>query len=184
MRQTTPIIGIGLASTCFLLGGAGFFLMGAVFDYVFGGLFRMFMYHDEHPLQYIAVASFVFGFVGTFWLRIFGHTIGWKRWVSIVGAIVLTIVVASVPGGILWKIHDMQAGYFPQGTRFWEDLIWGAKEGLMVGWLVIVVSMPYNLLGLGIGVLVLHRLPKIAARIENQGRTPRRDMTTPTSRPV
>ena len=143
----------------------------------------MFMYHDEHPLQYIAVVSIVFGVIGTFWLRVFGHSIRWKRWISIIAAIVLTVVIASVPGGILWKIHDMQAGYFPPGVRFWDDLLWGAKEGLLIGWLVIVASIPYNLLGLGIGVLVLHRLPVIAARIENQGRTSR-DMTTPTSRPV
>lgn len=141
--------------------------MGALLDYVFGGLFRMHMYHDEHPLQYIAVVSIAFGIVGTFWLRLFGHTTGWMRWTSMFAAIVVTIIVASVPGGVLWKIHDMQAGYFPPGSRFWDDLLWGAKEGLMVGWLVVVTSFPYNLLGLVVGLLVLHRLPTLATRIEN-----------------
>ena len=171
MRPTTAVIGFGLACTCFIFGGAGFLLMSALFEHVFGGLFRMFMYHEEHPLQYITVVSVVFGIIGTFWLRVFGHTTGRRRWISIIGAIGLTIVVASIPGGILWKIHDMQAGYFPRGARFLEGLLWGAKEGLMEGWLVIVASIPYNLLGFGIGALVLHLLPKIAARIENQGRT-------------
>lgn len=142
--------------------------MSALFGHAFGGLFRMFMYHEEHPLQYVAVVSVAFGIIGTFWLRIFGHSVGWKRWISIIAAIGLTIAVASVPGGILWKIHDMQAGYFPQGARFWGDLLWGAKEGLMVGWLVIITSSPYNLVGLAVGALVLHGLPPIAAKIENK----------------
>jgi hypothetical protein len=166
MRPTTAIIGIGLASACFLLGGAGFFVMGALFDYVFGGLFRMFMYHEEHPLQYIAVVSGVFGIIGTLWLRCFGDTTGWKRWISMFSAIGLTIIIASIPGGVLWKIHDMQAGYFPEGARFWGDLLWGAKEGLIVGWLVVVASVPYNIVGLAAGLLILHKLPKFAARIE------------------
>lgn len=177
MRPTTAIVGIGLASTCFFLGGAGYFLINALFGHAFGGLFRMFMYHEDHPLQYVAVVSVVFGVIGTFWLRVFGHTGGLRRWISIFAAIGLTIAVASVPGGILWKIHDMQAGYFPQGTRLWVDLLWGAKEGLMVGSLVIVASIPYNILGVGLGVLVLHRLPQIAARIENEGRTSRSTTT-------
>jgi len=128
----------------------------------------MFMYHEEHPLQYIAVVSVVYGIVGAIWLRIFGETAGWRRWISIFAAIALTIIIASVPGGIVWKIHDMQAGYFPQGARFWKDLLWGAKEGLLVGWPVIAASTPYNVVGFGVGALVLHRLPKFAARIENQ----------------
>jgi hypothetical protein len=168
MRPTTAIIGIGLASTCFLLAGAAYFLMSALFGHAFGGLFRMFMYHEGHPLQYVAVVSVVFGVVGSIWLRIFGHTAGLKGWISIFAAIGLTIAVASVPGGILWKIHDMQAGYFPQGARFWYDLLWGAKEGMMVGWLVIVASVTYTFVGLAVGVLVLHRLPGVVARIENQ----------------
>ncbi|MCX6880042.1 MAG: hypothetical protein NTW21_40505 [Verrucomicrobia bacterium] len=168
MRSTTAIIGTGLALACFLLGSAGFFLVSALFGPAFGGLYRMFMYHEEYPLPYIAVVAIVFGIVGTFWLRAFGHTKGWTRWVSIFATIVLTIAVASIPGGILWKIHDMQAGYFPHGARFWKDLLWGAKEGLMVGWIVIATSIPYNVFGIAFGVLILHRLPGIAARIERQ----------------
>lgn len=147
--------------------------MSALFGHTFGGLFRMFMYHEEHPLQYVAVISVVFGVIGTFWLKLFGHTVGLKRWISILVAIALTVAVASAPGGMLWKIHDMQAGYFPQGARFWNDLLWGAKKGMKVGWLVVAASIPYNLVGLVFGALVLHRLPGIAARIENQGRTRR-----------
>jgi hypothetical protein len=168
MRRSTPIIGIGLALSCFLLGSAGYLLVSKLFGYAFGGFYRMFMYHEEHPFQYIAIVSVVFGFVGMFWLKVFGKTMGMRRWCSIFAAIGLTIVVASIPGGILWKIHDMQAGYFTQGERFWEDLLWGARQGLMLGWLVILASIPYNLIGIGIGALILHRLASIEARMNKK----------------
>jgi len=47
----------------------------------------------------------------------------------------------------MWVIHDMQAGYFTEGSRFWTSIRWGAWEGIKGGWLVILLSIPYNLLG-------------------------------------
>ena len=72
----------------------------------------------------------------------------------ILSVITSTIFVASIPGGILWKIHDMQAGFSTTGSRFWSDLLWGAATGLQTGWLVIALSLPYNVFGVIIGYAV------------------------------
>ena len=169
MRNIT--IALSLSGIGFLLGSLGYLVISSLLGAAFGGLFRMFMYHEAHPFQYIGIVAIVFGIVGSGWVRYFGATEGLKRWLSILLCILLTIFVSSVPGGILWKIHDMQAGYFTEGARFWGDLWWGAKEGLLVGWLVMLISIPYNFIGILIGGLLLHKLPSVISRITNKGRT-------------
>lgn len=120
-------------------------------SHVFGGLYRMFMYHAEYPYQYIALIAVVYAIVATFYVLVFPNLSGWRRQCSIVGIMLTTILVASAPGGILWKIHDMQAGHYTQGLRFWNDLIEGASMGLQLGWLIITISVPYNIFSLIIG---------------------------------
>lgn len=157
--------GIGIAAVTFLFASLGFLTITSLFDHTFGGLYRMYMYHEQHPFQYIAVVSITFGVFSIAWLQVCRHMTGWGRWISILVTILLTILVASVPGGILWKIHDMQAGWFPEGEKFWKDILWGAKEGLRFGWLIVLMSTPYNILGLVTGMFFLHRLPFIADRL-------------------
>lgn len=158
MKNTT--IAIGLGGTAFFLGSAGYVMISGLLGSAFGGLFGMFMYHEAHPFQYIGTVAVVFGLFGTCWVRRFGAVTGWKRPLSILLCLLLTLFVSSFFGGILWKIHDMQAGYFPEGARLWSDLGWGAKQGLLLGWLVILISFPYNLIGLITGGLLLHKLPR------------------------
>jgi hypothetical protein len=45
------------------LATAGYYLLWPLMPHhqVFGGLYRMFMYHAEHPLPYIALCCFFFG---------------------------------------------------------------------------------------------------------------------------
>ncbi|MBL8993541.1 MAG: hypothetical protein JNM63_09390 [Spirochaetia bacterium] len=84
--------------------------------------------------------------MGTLSVRLFGGVSGWRKHLLIVVILLSTVFVASMPGGVLWKIHDMRAGYFPNGIRLWQDLVWGAREGMQVGWLIPLSSFPYNLL--------------------------------------
>ena len=144
------------AVSAFVLGSLGYKMVQSLTpnDHVFGGLHRMFFYHESHPIQYIAIVAFTYALVATGCALRCPHLYGWRQSGAIVAIILLTILVASVPGGVLWKIHDMQAGFFPKGFRFWGDLLWGASAGLQVGWLVIALSMPYNIVGLiaGYGV--------------------------------
>ena len=122
--------------------------------WVFGALFRMFLYHWEHPFQYISIVSFSFACVATPCTHKFKFSTGWKLQLITFAIIVSSVIFASVPGGILWSIHDMQAGYFPKGEKFWEAIWWGATNGLTQGWLVIALSIPYNLICLIIGFFI------------------------------
>lgn len=121
---------------------------------VFAALPRMFMYHEAHPFSYIAVICFVYAVFATraaLWLKRRNH----RRQNLLIGLVILaTIIGASIPGGILWAVHDMAAGHFLTGTRLVNYLGLGAWRGLQVGWLIILLSVPYNLFGLIIAYFV------------------------------
>lgn len=70
-----------------------------------------------------------------------------------------TLVIGSVLGGVLWKYHDMQAGYFPDGSRMSADFLWGAWTGLWIGPVIVLLSIPLNVLALISGYAVTHRVP-------------------------
>ncbi len=123
--------------------------------YVFGALYGMFLYHWDHPYQYIALITFVYAVIASAWCVFYSWPTTCKRQILawlIISA--LTTLVASVPGGILWTLHDMQAGFFTKDSRFWNDLLNGALTGLQVGWLVIALSIPYNIIGLILGYFI------------------------------
>lgn len=121
--------------------------------WVFGTLYRMFLYHWEYPYQYIASVSIVYGLLATPLSIRFRRNQNMSFLIYSLG-VALVILVASPIGGMLWVIHDMQAGYFTEGARFRDDLMWGALEGLRSGWLVILLSMPYNIFGLIAGYFI------------------------------
>jgi hypothetical protein len=133
----------------------------------FAGLYRMFMYHCEKPGQYIFIVSLFYAVIATpLALRCRARNRK-PPGLLILLAMLLPLVPASPIGGMLWVIHDMQAGYFPEGDRFWKALQWGALEGIRSGWLVILGSIPYNLLGLAAGYFITRFgfTPEIRPRI-------------------
>lgn len=134
---------------CFTAGSLGYYLLRLVMPegWVFGALYRMFLYHWEHPLQYIALISIVYATTASAAALALRHRPRISRW-TIFAVIVISVFAASPLGGVLWVIHDMQAGYFTEGSRFWGDLLWGALVGIKCGWLIILLSVPYNILGL------------------------------------
>jgi len=125
----------------------------------------MFMYHVAFPFQYIGLVSVIFGVVGTCWIKYFGKTIGVQRHFTILLAICLTVLLSMVPGGMLWKIHDMQLGFFPSGQRFWNDLFWGARQGIFVSPFIAFYSFPFNLIGILYGFLALILGARIASKL-------------------
>ncbi|MBK1818079.1 hypothetical protein JIN84_20825 [Luteolibacter yonseiensis] len=140
----------------FALGGVGYFTLRMIMPHgwVFGALYRMFLYHWAHPLQYIGLVSLIYAAVATSVVFLCGNLTG--RWPHLmIPFIMLTSILAASPaGGVLWVIHDMQAGYFPEGSRFWNDIAWGAITGASTGWVVVLLSVPYNIFGLVAGYYV------------------------------
>ncbi len=113
---------------------------------VFGSLYRMFLYHWNFPMQYIAIPCFFYGIIAVLFADKFqrNKTIG--RIIITMAIVVLTMIISSPVGGVLWHYHDMKAGFFPD--HWISKLIHkGLPHGLFVGWLVIKLSLPYNILG-------------------------------------
>lgn len=128
---------------------AGYYLLWAVLPghYVFGALYRMFLYHQAHPLPYIALCCFFYGLLATGGADRFGRLGAWGR-VGATGLLgALTVALSAPFGGMLWHFHDMQAGYFPPD---WPRVLLseGPLDGWAVGWLIVLLSGPYTLLGL------------------------------------
>lgn len=148
-----------LFATAFACASVVYLLLRAVMPHgwVFGALYRMFLYHWQHPFQYIALVTLVYALLATAVIMRWPLLAGKRRAAAIFAILLGTILVSSAPGGALWKIHDMQAGYFPAANRFWSDLLWGAKQGLLLGWLIITLSVPYNVIGLAAGYFLTKR---------------------------
>lgn len=126
--------------------------------YVFGTFYRMFLYHYQHPIQYIAIPCFFYGIIASVYSNKF-YLQTYKRQIQTTIFIVsLTILISSPFGGMLWFYHDMQAGYFPAN---WVNKIIssGISTGLSMGWLIIMLSLPYNILGF----VVTYFLTKLGA---------------------
>ena len=152
-----PVVFFTLA---FGLGSIGYEIASVLLPRpVFAGLYGMFMYHAQHPLQYIAVVAVVYALVASVWACTVGpKQKGVVRWLTIAGLIPTTIVLASFPGGMLWSWHDMQTGFVP---AFWfRKLMQEGLWGLEIGWLVVGLSFPYNICGAMAGVVVAYLVEK------------------------
>jgi hypothetical protein len=115
---------------------------------VFAAWFGMlrFSYHWLHPIQYILIPCFFYGIIATFISDIFRkkNVLG-QVFLTLV-IIIVTIILSSPFGGMLWYYHDMQAGYFP--TNWFDTMITkGFSEGIEIGWLIVGLSIPYNIFG-------------------------------------
>jgi hypothetical protein len=143
---------------------------------VFGGPPRMFMYHLEHPYQYIAIITALYSVLATAWM----NTAGWRqegirRYITIMAMILGTVVLASIPGGILWQIHDMHAGFIP---HFWfRKLLEGAWWGLEIGWLILLLSFPYNVIMTVIAVIGTDKAEKTTRKWRTRRCSRRSDLS-------
>ena len=165
MKNPALKLFVYFALLCFVPGSIVYLLLYAIMpgNYVFGYLFLMFCYHFQHPFQYIAVVAVTYAIIATAFALKWPDIMGWHRRLLIFGIMISTIIVASVPGGVLWKIHDMQEGFIPAGSKLWADLGWGALTGLEIGWLIVALSIPYNIIGLILGYFVTKNGFKMAA---------------------
>jgi len=132
----------------FILALSGYFLLHCLMPdgQIFGALYRMFVYHWKHPVSYIAIPCFFYGIFATALSTYFNKRKLFGKIILTLLILILTILFSSPFGGMLWHYHDMQAGYFPVG---WikKMIVTGSEQGLEIGWVVILLSFPYNLLG-------------------------------------
>jgi H+/Cl- antiporter ClcA len=124
----------------------------------FYSFYRMYQYHIAFFWQYIAILSLFFGILGAVWIKDYGLSRGWKRWSSIALVIIVTVLCSSPIGGVLWHIHDMQAGFVP--PTYINKLVSGLLDGLFFGWLLVIISFPLNVIGVVVAYSSLHFLSK------------------------
>jgi hypothetical protein len=133
----------------FVIATSCYYLLWAIMPmhYVFGTWPRMFLYHYQYPVLYITIPCFFYGIVATYYSNKFCAQSSKQQILTTISIAALTILISMPFGGMLWVYHDMQAGYFPANctNRIISN---GISMGLSTGWLIILVSIPYNILGL------------------------------------
>lgn len=144
-----------------------YFLIRIFFNSVFGGYFRMMMYHEQYPVQYLALVSFSFALLGSLWIAYFRGTKGIKRHLTKTLTIIFTIALATPLGGLLWSFHDMQAGYFPAPRLMLENFRWAAITAIEIGPQILLFSFPFNLFGIIYGYVALHLGAKLYRKSMN-----------------
>jgi len=130
------------------LATAGYYLLRALLPghRVFASWYRMLDYHDRHPLPYIAVCCFFYGLLAARYAPAIARQPLGRRLGGTALLVAGTVLLSSPVGGGLWYLHDMQAGYFP--ANWPAVLLAGAGDGLLIGWLLLLLSVPYNALGI------------------------------------
>ena len=157
---------IAFFAACFVGLGSLYGLFSlSMNELAFASMPRMFLYHEQHPMQYIGVVAICYAIVASLWTVCMKRKrSGVRRILEILAVIVLALVLACPLGGMLWHLHDMLAGFFP---NFWlRKLLSGFVEGLMVGPLLIFYSFPYNLVGLMAGCFVTTCLNSFFYRLD------------------
>lgn len=161
MRKIIPIIAtIFFAS--FISGAIVFFSLKVLNPHSspIGYIYGMAMYPDEHPLQYIALFCFFFALCTTLWIARMNK----EKYIGlqIAAVILISLLISCAFAGILWNVHDMRAGYFPRFeimmNTFWSH---GILWGIMLGPIVILTSLPLNLIGFIIAYLIAYKVQKV-----------------------
>ena len=135
-------------TTSFILATILYYILWAIMPnhYVFGVWYRMFVYHWEHPVAFIIIPCFFYGIIATLFADKYSKQNLIRQIFLTIVIILLTIIVSSPFGGMLWHYYDMKAGYFPPNW-FGKIISLGFEWGLEMGWLIVGLSIPYNVIG-------------------------------------
>ena len=128
---------------------------------VFGGLFRMLVYHDRHPYMYICIVCICYAVAAACLLPKISQQ-GKSKWLWILFVVLISPILASPIGGALWHYHDMTAGFFPPSAL--DKLASGIPHGLLSGWAIILTSYPYNMVCVIFGIVGTSFMAKILHR--------------------
>lgn len=131
----------------FIIATVLYFILLAIMpnNYVFGSLYRMFLYHEEYPISFIAIPCFFYGIIANFMSDKFAKLNISKQILLTIAIITFTILISSPFGGMLWHYYDMKAGYFPSNWAA-KMIKLGFEWGLEGGWLIFCLSIPYNII--------------------------------------
>lgn len=103
----------------------------------------MFSYHIECFYLYLAIFSIAYGIFLFFWLLYHPRSKKKTFFLSFLSLIAIVSIV-SLPCGMLYQLQDMLAGFYPTDIR---GVLWGGwRHYLAVGWLMVLSSMPLNIL--------------------------------------
>ena len=132
----------------FILASLMYYLLWFIMphNHVFAALYRMPLYHWNSPILYILIPCFFYGIVTLFLTKTFKNKNLLSRILITILIIILTILLSSPFGGMLWHYHDMKAGYFPINW-FSKIISKGFYQGIVIGWIIIGLSVPYNIFG-------------------------------------
>ena len=135
-------------TTSFILATAGYYILRFIMPdhYVFGLLYRMFLYHWEHPVMFILIPCFFYGIIATLLSGSFAKQGMTGQILLTILIILVTVLLSSPAGGMLWHYYDMKAGWFPE-YWFTKMVKYGTSWGLETGWYIIALSIPYNISG-------------------------------------
>jgi len=114
----------------------------------------------KHPVAFITIPCFFYGIIATVLADTFSKQNLVKQIFLTIAIIVLTVFASSPFGGMLWHYYDMKAGYFPPN---WVGKMaeLGFEWGLKTGWLIVGLSIPYNI----IGSITCYFLTKIGSKL-------------------
>lgn len=131
----------------------------------FSVYYGRYSYHLAHPLQFIAIPCFIFSVLAVIFSNKFRKASVLKQILLTLLISFLTVLISSPLGGMLWHLHDMLVGYFPQNW-LWKLIRYGFREGIQLGWLIIVLSVPYNIIGIFTGFFIIKTVSGILNKKE------------------
>ena len=164
LRRVFRISAVGFFGA-FVFGVFAYVALRSGFSYLFGKDIspfaappRMFLYHWQYWYQYLAIVALVYGLLLPLWVNFHPRSGKAAYWVGLTAFLALTILLASIPGGILWQIHDMMAGFWPHESIIRRKIWRGAIDGLFLGWWVVTLSFPLNLITFIFSAALTHKI--------------------------
>ncbi|MGN0855299.1 MAG: hypothetical protein ACI4R9_07255 [Kiritimatiellia bacterium] len=156
MRRKTFTLPLVYFTACYFAAAAGYAVIGMVTKAIFGDVVvfgaapRMPAYHYDHPFQYIAVVAFAYAVVASLWSFCRRNaSSGWRRTLEIWLVMIVSVVLATPLGGLLFSWHDMQAGFIP--TYWGAKLLHDASRSFFYTPIILFLSLPIALPGLWLG---------------------------------
>jgi hypothetical protein len=129
---------------------------------------RMFLYHWKYWYQYLAIVALVYGLLLPLWVNFHSHSGKAAYWAGLTGFLASTILLASIPGGVLWQIHDMMAGFCPHESMIVRKIWRGAVDGLLLGWWIVTLSFPLNLITFIFSAALTHKITTLETEREKR----------------